>query len=942
MHFATPDHRRTRALRRRFVLASVVSLLAMAGLAPIAPAAAQGDVPGVADVRSTTQNDSAEERGNGSMYLTSSDFEFFTDAGQSQTIGVRFPAVSIPNGSTITDSWIEFTADGSSSGSAQWAIKAETTASPAAYGSAANDVSSRATTQGVSWSPPSWTSGNKYRTPSLNTIVQAVVDGPWQSGNAVAFTIDGSGALRRSFTYRDGVNNAPRLRIAYTTPPLQADVIINEVKTLGRADWVEFFNPTDTDIDLSGFFIRDSNFGREAELPAGSIVPRNGYFVVEQSTFGFGLGTNDFVALLAPDASTFVTVYSWQGHQTHSWGRCPDVVGEMSPTLSRTPGAINDCGDSPLVINEIFMQGDFSAHWVELHNRSDRPIGTYGHSVCGSFDCNFIEDREIIEPGGFWVMQDLDVSFPAPGRVRLYDAVPTRVLLDSYEWDELALTSYGRCPDGGGIRVTGSVTRGAANDCSDPGETQTVEVRVSSGSDDAEEVVSSGSVNLTSSDLELAVEGSTPQIIGMRFRNISVPPDARVQDAWIEFEVDEVASDFGTLDIRGQRAGNAGTFTTANSNISNRPETDASVPWSPEYWPNVNEKRRTPSLAPIVQEIVSLGGWSDGNSMVFTIDGTGSRIVESYNGEAAAAPVLRVEYTLGDVPVVDVGPWPGSSATTDLGRLNGNDWSGLGYEKTGGNSGNLWAVNNGSATLTRIQRSNGSWGSTQSWNIPGSLDTEAVTAAEPGDNFVYVGVERVNGVGAPDNMIVRYDTSNNSTHQWRITELNAVVDGANVGVEGLAWIPDADLTQLANYNPAAYPNHGSGVFAVATESEGLVRFYAVAQNSTQYWLVGQVETGLGKVMGLEYDADTERLWATCDNSCSADKRIAVMGLVGAAETFQILGRYDEPSGHTNYNNEGFAVLPVSDCSAGQRPAVWSDDDETGGIALREVRTSLGC
>ena len=55
-----------------------------------------------------------------------------------------------------------------------------------------------------------------------------------------------------------------------------------------------------------------------------------------------------------------------------------------------------------------------------------------------------------------------------------------------------------------------------------PGAATTVEVRVASSADDAEER-SSGSISLSSSDLELTTDGSDNQWIGMRFAGLSIP-----------------------------------------------------------------------------------------------------------------------------------------------------------------------------------------------------------------------------------------------------------------------------------------------------------------------------------------------------------------------------------------------------------------------------------
>jgi hypothetical protein len=65
---------------------------------------------------------------------------------------------------------------------------------------------------------------------------------------------------------------------------------------------------------------------------------------------------------------------------------------------------------------------------------------------------------------------------------------------------------------------------------------QTVEVRISAGSDDAEQLTSSTS--LGSSDLELTVDGTVNQTVGMRFRGVAIPRGATIVTAYIQFKVD--------------------------------------------------------------------------------------------------------------------------------------------------------------------------------------------------------------------------------------------------------------------------------------------------------------------------------------------------------------------------------------------------------------------
>ncbi|MGB5624454.1 MAG: LamG domain-containing protein, partial [Woeseiaceae bacterium] len=173
------------------------------------------------------------------------------------------------------------------------------------------------------------------------------------------------------------------------------------------------------------------------------------------------------------------------------------------------------------------------------------------------------------------------------------------------------------------------------------------EVRVATGNDDAEQRVSSGSVNLTSSDLELIADGSNDQLVGMRFTNVTVPNGATISSAYTQFQVDETNSGATNINIQGQAIDDAPTFTTGNSNISSRSRTSASVAWAPVAWTTVGEAgpdQRTPDLKSVIQEIVNRPGWTSGNDIVIIITGSGERTAESYNGSSSGAAMLHVEY----------------------------------------------------------------------------------------------------------------------------------------------------------------------------------------------------------------------------------------------------------------------------------------------------------
>jgi len=180
-------------------------------------------------------------------------------------------------------------------------------------------------------------------------------------------------------------------------------------------------------------------------------------------------------------------------------------------------------------------------------------------------------------------------------------------------------------------------------------QTFTVERRVASSADDAEEQPD-GSVSMSSSDLELVFDHAL-QFVGIRFSALDIPDNAIITKAYIQFQVDEASTGSDALDIYGESTDNAPAFNLTTGNISSRNRSVASAAWSPPAWSSVGAagtEQRTADLTAIVQEIVSRAGWQSGNAMAFIISGidTTKRVAEAYDGDAAGAPLLHVEYSM--------------------------------------------------------------------------------------------------------------------------------------------------------------------------------------------------------------------------------------------------------------------------------------------------------
>jgi PKD repeat protein len=172
------------------------------------------------ELRPLASADDAEQTPTGSMYLNSSDLEMVMDA-TAQTVGLRWPGLTIPKGATITAAWIQFTAEESQTEATQLTIRAQAADNAPGFTATKFDVTNRATgSASVNWSPAAWTSGQAgaaQRTPDLSQLVQQVVDrAGWASGNALVMVISGTG--KRVAQSQDGSPvQAALLHVEYTT-----------------------------------------------------------------------------------------------------------------------------------------------------------------------------------------------------------------------------------------------------------------------------------------------------------------------------------------------------------------------------------------------------------------------------------------------------------------------------------------------------------------------------------------------------------------------------------------------------------------------------------------------------------------------------------------------------------------------------------------------------
>ena len=150
-----------------------------------------------------------------------------------------------------------------------------------------------------------------------------------------------------------------------------------------------------------------------------------------------------------------------------------------------------------------------------------------------------------------------------------------------------------------------------------------------------------GTIDNSSSDLELGFEGGDAQVVGLHYTNIRVPYGSLVTDSALQFTTDEVDTGATTLRIYADKQPNSSAPSLNLFDLSGRTPTDNEVSWSPDAWNLVDErsdKQKTPDLSPVLNELAAQLTWDEGNSVTLLVDGTGERTAYSRDDDTNDDP----------------------------------------------------------------------------------------------------------------------------------------------------------------------------------------------------------------------------------------------------------------------------------------------------------------
>ena len=160
-------------------------------------------------------------------------------------------------------------------------------------------------------------------------------------------------------------------------------VLINEVLAHTDPpdfDFVELFNYSAQAVDLGGCILTDDPATNRFVLPAGTMIPPQGFLAFNELQLGFALNAaGETIYFKNPPATRVLETLRYGAQENGvSLGRFPDGATGLYRLDARTPGTNNArLRPADVVINELRydpITEDNDDEYVELYNRSSRPV----------------------------------------------------------------------------------------------------------------------------------------------------------------------------------------------------------------------------------------------------------------------------------------------------------------------------------------------------------------------------------------------------------------------------------------------------------------------------------------------------------------------------------------------------------------------------------------
>lgn len=326
-----------------------------------------------------------------------------------------------------------------------------------------------------------------------------------EDGQTFARESDGNGSWAVMSAGTKGRSNTSEPDQEETPNQSQTNLLINEVVSApldGEFDFIEIYNPTTEEVDISGFILQDDKGKAEQYIiPEGTKIAPKGFICFTQAqaenpdgSFGFGLSSKgDQVTFLDRESRLIDEVKTPAMEDGQSYARTSDGGSDWyicsTPTKGQSNNGSGETQDNTnavgVYINEVFTNDqdaqlsswDDTKDFIELYNATNQDIDLTGFSILDDKmdekDRYTFPSNTIIKSKSFLTLdvKKNNTNGPSFGlgkggdKVFLYNK--DKVLIDELatgEFQDSEIYSTGRKTDGGSeIVVFTEVSKNASN-----------------------------------------------------------------------------------------------------------------------------------------------------------------------------------------------------------------------------------------------------------------------------------------------------------------------------------------------------------------------------------------------------------------------------------------------------------------------------------------------